>query len=143
MDTLKLIFLVFYSEFTNYDLLLCALSPSLSPISSNIQHPIAKSVRICMPYHWDSVGHQVFQYLSETLLGFLIPFIFITVCYISVICRLRSAMFQKKGQGSRLVLLIIGAFALFWLPYHIINVLQVCYLFTSSSTVFCTGAIPH
>ncbi|CAB1345445.1 unnamed protein product, partial [Coregonus sp. 'balchen'] len=93
------------------------------------------SMNICMPYHWGSVGHQVFQYLFETVLGFLLPFTFIIVCYTSVICRLRSAMFQRKGRGNRLILLIIGAFALFWLPYHLVNILQVIGLLGDNATL--------
>ncbi|KAG7462192.1 hypothetical protein MATL_G00199970 [Megalops atlanticus] len=104
---------------------------------SNLQPYLAKniSVYVCMPYHWNSVRHQVFQYLMETLLGFLLPFLLIVVCYCSIICRLRSAMFQRKGQGSRLILLIIGAFTLFWLPYHIINILQVMGLLCDLSSL--------
>ncbi|XP_039505313.1 leukotriene B4 receptor 1 [Pimephales promelas] len=82
-------------------------------------------IYLCTPYHWDSSTHQVFQYLCETLLGFLLPFSFILFCYISVICRLRSTMFQRKGRGNFLILLIIAAFTAFWLPYHLINILQV------------------
>ncbi|XP_036843278.1 leukotriene B4 receptor 1 [Oncorhynchus mykiss] len=93
------------------------------------------SMSICMPYHWGSVGHQVFQYLFETVLGFFLPFTFIIVCYTSVICRLRSVMFQRKGRGNRLILLIIGAFALFWLPYHLVNILQVIGLLGSNGTL--------
>ncbi|KAL4618288.1 leukotriene B4 receptor 1-like [Arapaima gigas] len=94
---------------------------------SNLQPFLVKNISmyICMPYHWGSVNHEVFQYLWETLLGFLLPFCLILACYISIICRLKSAMFQRKGRGSRLILSIIAAFALFWLPYHLINILQV------------------
>ncbi len=82
-------------------------------------------MHVCMPYHWESDAHEIFQYLSETILGFLLPFTFILFCYISVICRLRSAMFQRKGRGNALILIIIAAFLVFWLPYHLINILQV------------------
>ncbi len=85
-------------------------------------HP---GMHVCMPYHWESDAHEIFQYLSETILGFLLPFTFILFCYISVICRLRSAMFQRKGRGNALILIIIAAFLVFWLPYHLINILQV------------------
>ncbi|XP_071022455.1 leukotriene B4 receptor 1-like [Oncorhynchus clarkii lewisi] len=104
---------------------------------SNLQPFLHKniSMSICMPYHWGSVSHQVFQYLFETVLGFFLPFTFIIVCYTSVICRLRSAMFQRKGRGNRLILLIIGAFALFWLPYHLVNILQVIGLLGSNGTL--------
>ncbi|CAB1351473.1 unnamed protein product [Coregonus sp. 'balchen'] len=93
------------------------------------------SVTVCISYHWGSVGHQVFQYLFETVLGFFLPFIFIIVCYTFVICGLRRAMFQHKGRGNRLILLIIGAFALFWLPYHLVNILQVIGLLGGNDTL--------
>ncbi|MEQ2304589.1 hypothetical protein AMECASPLE_028665 [Ameca splendens] len=83
------------------------------------------SVQLCMPYHWGSVGHRVFQYLFETTFGCLVPFSLISTCYSSVICRLQSAKFQRRGQSSRLILLIIAAFAIFWLPYHIVNIIEV------------------
>ncbi|KAJ8261551.1 hypothetical protein GJAV_G00155630 [Gymnothorax javanicus] len=44
------------------------------------------SVYYCIPYHWGSVGHQVFQYLMETIMGFLLPFLIIILCYTSIIC---------------------------------------------------------
>lgn len=86
---------------------------------------VNKSIYVCKPYHWNSDNHELFQYLMETLMGFLIPFTFIVFCYTSVICRLRSAMFHGRIKGSFLILIIISAFALFWLPYHVINILQV------------------
>ncbi|CAI5686197.1 unnamed protein product [Oreochromis niloticus] len=81
----------------------------------------------CIPYHWKSVAHPVFQYIFETIMGCLVPFTLINTCYSSVICRLRSAMFQRKGQSSRLILLIISAFAVFWLPYHIVNIIEAAH----------------
>ncbi|XP_038135175.1 leukotriene B4 receptor 1-like [Cyprinodon tularosa] len=92
------------------------------------------SLNICIPYHWKSVGHRVFQYLFETIMGCLVPFSLISTCYSSVICRLQSAKFQRRGQGSRLILLIIITFAIFWLPYHIINIIEVACLFKSNDS---------
>ncbi|XP_041738702.2 leukotriene B4 receptor 1-like [Coregonus clupeaformis] len=102
---------------------------------SNLKLHMNSSVTVCISYHWGSVGHQVFQYLFETVLGFFLPFIFIIVCYTFVICGLRRAMFQHKGRGNRLILLIIGAFALFWLPYHLVNILQVIGLLGGNDTL--------
>lgn len=93
------------------------------------------TLNICMPYHWQSKGHRVFQYLFETIMGCLVPFSLINTCYTSVVCRLQSAMFQRRGQGSRLILMIICAFALFWLPYHIVNIIEVVGLLQDSKSV--------
>lgn len=93
---------------------------------SNIKRCILNmTVNLCDLYHGGHMGHKVFQYTFETVMGCIIPFTLINTCYSSVICRLQSAMFQRKGQGSRLILLIILAFAIFWVPYHIVNIIEV------------------
>ncbi|XP_056224305.1 leukotriene B4 receptor 1 isoform X2 [Seriola aureovittata] len=93
------------------------------------------TLNFCIPYHWESMGHQVFQYIFETVMGCLVPFSLINTCYASVICRLRSAMFHRRGQGSRLILMIICAFAIFWLPYHIVNIIEVAGMLQGSKSV--------
>ncbi|XP_061619345.1 leukotriene B4 receptor 1 isoform X2 [Phyllopteryx taeniolatus] len=96
--------------------------------------PNNATLRFCVPYHWQSVGHRVFQYTFETVTGFLVPYSLINTCYSSVICRLQSAAFKRRGQGSRLILMIICTFALFWLPYHIVNTIEVIGLLQGSRT---------
>ncbi|KAL7855506.1 hypothetical protein AOLI_G00191100 [Acnodon oligacanthus] len=102
--------------------------------------PFYRSVRehhgmtLCLSYHFNN-GHKVFQYLFETLMGFVVPFTFILACYTSVICRLRSAMFHGRVKGSLLILLIIITFAVFWLPYHLINILQVIGVLQNNQTL--------
>ncbi|CAK6975531.1 leukotriene B4 receptor 1 [Scomber scombrus] len=104
---------------------------------SNLKKTFHNNITLsfCIPYHWRSVNHKVFQYVFETIMGCLVPFTLINVCYISVICRLKSAKFQRKNKGSRLILLIICAFAVFWLPYHIVNIIEVVGLLTGSVSV--------
>ncbi|KAI4808626.1 hypothetical protein KUCAC02_000678 [Chaenocephalus aceratus] len=82
------------------------------------------TLSFCVLYH-KSKGHRVFQYLFETIMGFLLPFSLINTCNSSVICRLQSAKFQRRAHGSRLILMVICAFAVFWLPYHIVNIIEV------------------
>ncbi|XP_040036881.2 leukotriene B4 receptor 1 [Gasterosteus aculeatus] len=93
------------------------------------------TLSLCIPYHWNSVAHRVFQYLFETIMGCVVPFTLINTCYFSVFCRLQSAMFHRRARSSRLILLIIGAFALFWLPYHVVNIIEVAGLLQGSPTV--------
>ncbi|XP_061565988.1 leukotriene B4 receptor 1 [Cololabis saira] len=93
------------------------------------------SLKFCLQYHWDSVGHQIFHYLFETIMGCLVPFSLVTTCYSSIVCRLQTAKFKRKGQGSRLILLIICAFAVFWLPYHFVNIIEVAGLLLHSEPV--------
>ncbi|KAM8900664.1 leukotriene B4 receptor 1 isoform 1-T2 [Spinachia spinachia] len=104
---------------------------------SNLSKTLPNNLTLsfCVPYHWGSVAHRVFQYLFETIMGCVVPFSLINTCYSSVICRLQSAKFQRRAQGSRLILLIIGAFALFWLPYHVVNIIEVVGLLQGSPAV--------
>ncbi|XP_034086325.1 leukotriene B4 receptor 1-like [Gymnodraco acuticeps] len=88
----------------------------------------------CVPYHWKSKGHRVFQYLFETIMAFLLPFSLINTCNSSVICRLQSAKFQRRAQGSHLILMVICTFAVFWLPYHIVNIIEVVGLLQDSKS---------
>lgn len=96
---------------------------------SNLKKTLPNNITLsfCVQYHWGSMGHKVFQYLFETILGCLVPFTLINTCYSSVICRLQSARFQRRGQGSRLILMIICTFAVFWLPFHIVNIIEVIF----------------
>lgn len=110
---------------------------------SNVKKVFKNNITLsfCIPLHWKSVGHQVFQYLFETTMGCLVPFSLLSTCYSSVICRLRSAKFQRRGQGSRLILIIICAFAAFWLPYHIVNIIEVAGLLQGSESVLKAASI--
>ncbi|KAJ8261552.1 hypothetical protein GJAV_G00155640 [Gymnothorax javanicus] len=42
---------------------------------------------------------------------------------------------NRKGRGNKLILIILTAFVFFWLPYHIINILQVTGLLQDLSSV--------
>uniref|UniRef100_H3CPQ4 Leukotriene B4 receptor n=1 Tax=Tetraodon nigroviridis TaxID=99883 RepID=H3CPQ4_TETNG len=104
---------------------------------SNLKKTLPNNItlKFCIPYHWNSVGHEAFQYLFETIMGFLLPFTLINTCYSTVLCRLRSARFKRRSRGSWLILMIICAFAVFWLPYHIVNLIQVAGLLQNNASV--------
>lgn len=76
--------------------------------------------------------HIVFMYMFETMLGFVIPFTIIVSCYVYIGIRLRTVKSQTKHKTSRLVIMIIVTFALFWIPYHVLNMIQVSGELTSS-----------
>lgn len=68
----------------------------------------------------------MFQYTFETVLGFIIPYAVIIISYVLILRRLRQTKFQRKVHSEKLILAIVVTFGIFWLPYHIINMLQVC-----------------
>ncbi|KAJ4948307.1 hypothetical protein JOQ06_019843 [Pogonophryne albipinna] len=115
-------------------LLLSVPMPFYRRLEMRSTFPNNITLSFCVPYHWKSKGHRVFQYLFETIMAFLLPFSLINTCNSSVICRLQSAKFQRRAQGSRLILMVICTFAVFWLPYHIVNIIEVMGLLQDSKS---------
>uniref|UniRef100_A0A3B4F0Q0 Leukotriene B4 receptor 1-like n=1 Tax=Pundamilia nyererei TaxID=303518 RepID=A0A3B4F0Q0_9CICH len=71
-------------------------------------------------------NHTLFQYAFETVAGFIIPYAIIITCYVVILKRLRETKFQRNSHSEKLILAIVITFGLFWLPYHVINMVQVC-----------------
>lgn len=67
-----------------------------------------------------------FQYTFETVLGFLLPYGIIVTSYICILRRLRQTKFRRQVRSEKLILAIVVMFGIFWLPYHVINMMQVC-----------------
>ncbi|KAM9330754.1 leukotriene B4 receptor 1-like [Gastrophryne carolinensis] len=96
------------------------------PVYRNVQ--IINGTEQCITLKGEGNGvkhHMVFQYVFETVIGFIIPFTIILSCYVYIGLRLQTAKFQTKHKTSRLVVMIILTFAFFWLPYHVVNMIQV------------------
>ncbi|XP_077166549.1 leukotriene B4 receptor 1-like [Paroedura picta] len=62
--------------------------------------------------------------LLETLLGFLVPFAVISICYVCIARRISSMTSSSKQRSNRLVASVVMSFALFWLPYHVLNLMS-------------------
>ncbi|XP_068164410.1 leukotriene B4 receptor 1-like [Antennarius striatus] len=79
---------------------------------------------VCNSFH-DEDSQVVAQYMLELLLGFLIPYGVIVFSYICILKRIRKTRFGRRVRSEKLILAIVLTFCLFWLPYHIINMVQV------------------
>ncbi|KAK5858609.1 hypothetical protein PBY51_002737 [Eleginops maclovinus] len=79
---------------------------------------------VCEPVHGQSTDVAL-QYMLELVLGFLIPYTVIVVSYICILRRLRQTKFRRRIRSEKLILAIVLTFCLFWLPYHIVNMVQV------------------
>lgn len=73
-----------------------------------------------------SPAQTVLQYTLELVLGFLIPYGVIVVSYICILRRIRQTKFRRRIRSEKLILAIVVTFCVFWLPYHVINMVQVC-----------------
>nr|XP_048299801.1 leukotriene B4 receptor 1 [Myodes glareolus] len=73
---------------------------------------------------YPSDGHRAFHLLFETITGFLLPFLAVVASYSDIGRRLQARRFRRSRRTGRLVALIILAFAAFWLPYHLVNLVE-------------------
>ncbi|XP_042257165.1 leukotriene B4 receptor 1-like [Thunnus albacares] len=79
---------------------------------------------VCDSYH-DSNNQVVLQYTLELVLGFLIPYAIIVFSYICILRKIRQTKFRRRIRSEKLILAIVVTFCIFWLPYHVINMVQV------------------
>ncbi|XP_035287367.1 leukotriene B4 receptor 2b [Anguilla anguilla] len=67
----------------------------------------------------------IFQYTFETVIGFVLPYGVIVFSYVRILHRLRQTRFRRRIRSEKLILAIVTIFGLFWLPYHVNNMVQV------------------
>ncbi|KAK5893358.1 hypothetical protein CgunFtcFv8_006235 [Champsocephalus gunnari] len=85
---------------------------------------IQNNSSVCEPVHDDN-RDVALQYMLELVFGFLIPYTVIVVSYICILRRLRQTKFRRRIRSEKLILAIVLTFCLFWLPYHLVNMVQV------------------
>lgn len=89
-----------------------------------------EKIRFCFPAIHSylsliSLVQVVLQYTMELVLGFLIPYGISVASYICILRRIRQTKFRRRIRSEKLILAIVVTFCLFWLPYHVINMVQV------------------
>uniref|UniRef100_A0A8C5D0I0 Leukotriene B4 receptor 2a n=1 Tax=Gadus morhua TaxID=8049 RepID=A0A8C5D0I0_GADMO len=67
----------------------------------------------------------VLQYTMELVLGFIIPYPVIVISYVCILRRIRQTKFRRRVRSEKLILAIVVTFCVFWLPYHLVNLVQV------------------
>ncbi|XP_022519321.2 leukotriene B4 receptor 2b [Astyanax mexicanus] len=93
-----------------------------------------KKQRLLCDHNHNSTSYVVLQFMTETSVGFLIPYGIILGSYMCILRRLRQSKFKRRVHSEKLILAIVVTFAVFWLPYHIINIVQVAAACTSENS---------
>uniref|UniRef100_A0A672MDD5 G-protein coupled receptors family 1 profile domain-containing protein n=1 Tax=Sinocyclocheilus grahami TaxID=75366 RepID=A0A672MDD5_SINGR len=80
----------------------------------------------CMHYQPALDHYKMYRRLSviRFVFGFLIPLICITTCYGFIARKLGRSTFHS-GRATRIMLAVIVAFVLCWLPYHIVDLIAM------------------
>uniref|UniRef100_A0A8C8A351 Chemerin chemokine-like receptor 1 n=1 Tax=Oryzias sinensis TaxID=183150 RepID=A0A8C8A351_9TELE len=63
--------------------------------------------------------------LSRALVGFVVPFIVIIICYSIIIIKLQSSRMAKSTKPFKVMTALIVTFFICWLPYHVFIILEV------------------
>ncbi|XP_076877691.1 leukotriene B4 receptor 1-like [Brachyhypopomus gauderio] len=109
----------------------------------------ADGTQHCLISEYDSVSLEVFCKCLETLVGFLIPFFTLVVCYCQIVSQLRQ-MKRTKPKSLFLITAVVVAFTLCWLPHHLQNIIIVTQLIANVQDelvdlpgifIFVTGAL--
>ncbi|XP_043087636.1 C3a anaphylatoxin chemotactic receptor-like [Puntigrus tetrazona] len=80
--------------------------------------------KVCLFYMFGN--KQMYQNLSVVrfVFGFLVPLVCITTCYGFIACKLGRSQF-RSGRAFRIMMAVIVAFFLCWLPYHIVHLILI------------------
>lgn len=71
--------------------------------------------------------------LLQTLVGYVLPFSVLVVCYSCLCSRLTQMSFKSKRKSTVLITSIVIVFAICWTPHHIGNILTLIVLATEDS----------
>ncbi|XP_023125137.1 galanin receptor type 1b isoform X3 [Amphiprion ocellaris] len=103
--------------------LLCSVPVAQHQVLTS--HPTAPNSTFCWE-NWAGASRRAYR-VTVLLLGFLLPLLLISCCYFRVLFHLHKKMknMSKKSERSKrktaqMVLLVVTAFAVCWMPHHII-----------------------
>ncbi|KAJ6663664.1 hypothetical protein lerEdw1_009743 [Lerista edwardsae] len=65
--------------------------------------------------------------IARFILGFLIPFSVVVVCYGAIVVKLRKVQFSQSSKPFKVITAVIVAFLVCWFPFHVFSFLSVKY----------------
>ncbi|XP_070689656.1 leukotriene B4 receptor 1 [Pempheris klunzingeri] len=82
----------------------------------------------CLYRYYTSVTQELVCVLLETLVGYMLPFSILVVCYGCLCSRITQMTFKSKRKSTVLIASVVIVFAICWTPHHIGNVLSLIIL---------------
>ncbi|XP_073320003.1 leukotriene B4 receptor 1 [Pagrus major] len=87
----------------------------------------------CLFREYSSDTQELVCLLLETLVGYILPFSILVVCYGCLCSRITQMTFKSKRKSTVLIASVVVVFAICWTPHHIGNVLSLVILATQDS----------
>ncbi|KAG8001433.1 C-X-C chemokine receptor type 4 [Nibea albiflora] len=82
----------------------------------------------CLYRSYDSDAQELVCVLLETLVGYVLPFIILVVCYGCLCSRITQMTFKSKRKSTVLIACVVIVFAICLTPHHIGNILSLIVL---------------
>ncbi|XP_048886848.1 leukotriene B4 receptor 1-like [Brienomyrus brachyistius] len=83
--------------------------------------------------NYSSDGQRLAVLLSQTLLGFVIPFSVIVTSYCCLHKKVKQRTFFINQRMKRLIISIVVTFFIFWIPVHVVSVTEIFSILLKSS----------
>ncbi|XP_061734724.1 leukotriene B4 receptor 1 [Nerophis ophidion] len=87
----------------------------------------------CLYNQYYSATHELVCVLLETLVGYVLPFSILVVCYGCLCTRITQMTFKSKRKSTVLIASVVVVFAVCWTPYHIGNILSLVIIIAGTS----------
>lgn len=88
----------------------------------------------CLYRDYSSVAQELVCVLLETLVGYILPFSILVVCYGCLCSRITQMTFKSKRKSTVLIASVVVVFAICWTPHHIGNILSLVILAMGDSS---------
>ncbi|XP_030074350.1 C5a anaphylatoxin chemotactic receptor 1 [Microcaecilia unicolor] len=103
--------------------LLALLMTTPSFFFQSIYSPPLTHKEVCTMHYAKAGNHQNTVKISVVtyrfVLGFVVPFFMITICYGLLISKVKSSRFSQSSKTLKIVLTVIIGFFVCWFPYHV------------------------
>lgn len=88
----------------------------------------------CLYREYTSTTLELVCVLLETVVGYILPFAILVVCYGCLCSRITKMTFKSKRKSTVVVTSIVVVFAICWTPHHIGNILSLIILAMEDSS---------
>ncbi|XP_040293635.1 C-C chemokine receptor type 7 isoform X1 [Bufo bufo] len=124
---------VLISKLTSVSIWVLAFTFSIPElINSDIRN--IKGTDVCTIYSANLQSLEVTLKITQMVLGFLLPFIIMSLCYSMIIRTLLRARNFEKYKAIKVIIAIVIAFVIFQLPYNSVMLVKTLYYNTSVCT---------
>lgn len=82
----------------------------------------------CLFREYESDAQEAVLLILESLLGFVIPFSILVVCYGCLFSRIAQMNLRSKKKSTVLIASVVVLFALCWIPHHVGNLMSLVHL---------------